>query len=344
MPMTEDELRTALHRIPATLPPAPDRLGGIEKRVRRHRRRVAATAAASVAVVLLAVPVVRLVSERNSRDALPVTPTIQQRSDAMMKFATFVEWWDGAAFNGQLVVDPGVEGVEVTTSLPPFSCTLARMSSGEPPGTQSVWVLGDGSVLTNENPGMAGGVVAVTAAFWPEEETACDPRPRSATAFAGPPSGVTVGGSAELLFAQRLDDPSRAALDIPAVYAQIPQDRVTDHGREVYAAYTALAASLDYGTPDEQNDRVLLALGDWLSVAARSTSLSQASPQDGPVLLRASDYVGTALLPEGYSARWTTTSFCVDGSRAGSAAKHVSDTSYGEPGTPATLLDGPCPG
>lgn len=237
-----------------------------------------------------------------------------------------------------------MEGVEVTTSLPPFSCTLARMSSGEPPGTQSVWVLGDGSVLTNENPGMAGGVVAVTAAFWPEEETACDPRPRSATAFAGPPSGVTVGGSAELLFAQRLDDPSRAALDIPAVYAQIPQDRVTDHGREVYAAYTALAASLDYGTPDEQNDRVLLALGDWLSVAARSTSLSQAAPRTARCccarrttwappcsrgVLRAVDH---DLVLRG------------QGSRAGSAAKHVSDTSYGEPGTPATLLDGPCPG
>ncbi|MFN8157280.1 MAG: hypothetical protein U0R68_07675 [Candidatus Nanopelagicales bacterium] len=342
MPMTEDDLRTALRSIPASLPPAPDRLGGIEHRVRRHRRRVVASVAAGVAAVLLAVPVVRLVSDSRQRDALPVGTTEQQVRDAEMKYATFVAFWDGMAFTRKLGTDAGVEGVEVTSTLPPYYCTIARPATGEPGGTQAAWVLGAGSVIPQPGENSVLGSVGMTQALWTPGATTCDPRPADAQLYAAAPDSAGNPLGAEVTLVQSLADPSKPALDVAAVYRRIPADRVTDHGREVFADYQKWLAGIDFGTPEEQNKRALHALLDWLSIAMVSTTLTPSSPVEGPELLRSTDYVGTAQLPEGFTARWDGKTLCVDGSVNGSPVQHATNGSYDEPGGIFSLYDGPC--
>jgi hypothetical protein len=106
--------------------------------------------------------------------------------------------------------------------------------------------------------------------------------------------------------------------------------------------YASWRDALDFGTPTEQNERVLSALLDWIAVAMVSTSLTP-SPATGPVLLRSTDYVGTAQLPAGYSARWDGAKLCIQGSVGGSPVQHVSEASHPEPGGATEYFDGPCP-
>ena len=100
---------------------------------------------------------------------------------------------------------------------------------------------------------------------------------------------------------------------------------------------------IDFGTPEQQNKRALHALLDWLSIAMVSTTLTPSSPVEGPELLRSTDYVGTAQLPEGFTARWDGKTLCVDGSVNGSPVQHATNGSYDEPGGIFSLYDGPCP-
>jgi hypothetical protein len=340
MPMTEDDLRTALRGIPTDLPTAPDRLRGVEARVRRHRRRVVATVAGAVVVVLLAVPLVRLVSEDRQRDALPVGTSEQQVRDAMMQYAAFVTYWDGQAYNGKLGTDPGVEGVVVTTSLPPTSCTIASSAPGEPGGTQAAWALGSGSVIPTGGEALPTPDVALVVLLWQPGVTACDPRPGSAQLMAAPPAAGAGRIASDVVGAQRLDDPSRPALDVAAVYHRIPDDRLTQHGRDVFAAYQTWRDGLDLGSATEQNVRVLIALTTWAQAAIDPATPVTAT---GPTVLHPSDYAGEAAVPAGYSVHRDGAAVCVDGRIFGSPLQHLDRSSFTDPNVAPTVYDGPCP-
>ncbi len=340
MPMTEDDLRTALRGIPADLPTAPDRLRGVETRVRRHRRRVVASVAAGVALVLLAVPVVRLVAQDQQRDARPVGTSEQQVRDAMMQYAAFVSYWDGKPYNAKLGSDPGVEGVVVTTSLPPTSCTIASPAPGEPAGTQPAWALGSGSVIPTGGEALPTPNVALVLLLWQPGVTACDPRPGSAQLMAAPPAAGAGPVAADVAGSQRLDDPSRPALDVAAVYHRIPDERLTQHGRDVFAAYEKWRDGLAFGTEAEQNVRVLTALATWVQAATDPATPLTAT---GPTVLRPSDYAGQAAVPAGYSVRRDGEAFCVDGHAFGSPQQHMDRSSFTDPNVAPTVYDGPCP-
>lgn len=346
MPMTEDDLRTALRAIPSDLPATPDRMGGIEHRVRRHRRRVVASVAAGVAVVLLAVPVALLVSQRSQRDALPVGTSERQVRDAMMQYAAFSAYWQGRAFGGAAYGrDPGVTGVVVTASPPPTACTIASMAPGEPGGTQSAWVLGTGSVIAKDGQVVAGNGLTVTRFLWPVGVTSCDPRPSSGQAMAAVPAADAGPVASDVAGAQTFADPSRPALDVEAVYRRIPDDRLTQIGRDVFASYEKWRAGIDFGTPAEQNQRVLQGLYDWLTAATTYGEPSATGLPGGQVLLTSTEWAGTAVVPDGYHVqhRSDPAKVCVDGSVDGSPVQHASSASYSDSGSAFTALDGPCP-
>jgi hypothetical protein len=287
---------------------------------------------------------VRWLPDRLNRNEVTHSDVTPEQMDAMMKYATFVAQWDGTAV-GLKREDSGVVGVSVTSSQPPYNCTVARPDAGEPLGTQPGWVLAQPSAI--------GGDKAATPSFgaigpfvlWPEGVASCDP-PLTGTMLAQPPTNVDAylsgwAGS----FSQLLTDPSRPALDIEAVYRAIPQDRITDLGRGVLADYEAKAPK-NYGTSGEQATRVLTALAEWISVAMSRDVVSTSSPATGAALLTSDDYVGTAQLPLGFSAAWDqkADTFCVQGSFGDSGLKHVTEEGIADVGDGlATAYDGPCP-
>lgn len=345
MPMTEDDLRTALRAIPSDLPAAPDRMRGIEIRVRRHRRRVVVSVAAAVAVVLLAAPVVRLVSERSQRDARPVGTSEQQVRDAMMQYAAFAAYWQGQAFGGAPHgIDPGVKGVVVTASVPPAACTIATMAPGEPGGTQSAWVLGTGSVIARDGLVRQGTGISTIRFLWPVGVTTCDPRPAGGEALAAVPAAGSVEVASDVVGAQTFADPTAPALDVESVYWSIPVDRLTQVGIDVFASYRTWRSTFGFGTPTEQNQRVLQGLYDWLAVATTYGEPAAKALPGGAVQLESTSYVGTATVPAGYHAGWSSDGkVCVDGSVDGSPVQHANEGSYTDSGSPFTALDGPCP-
>jgi hypothetical protein len=346
MPLTEQDLRESLRRATGAPPHVADRVGAVERRVRRRRTRIVVGAAVVVAIALVAVPLVRWLPDRLSRNEIANSDVTPEQMDAMMKYATFVAYWNGSNLGGPAPEDSGVVGISVSSSLPPFNCTVARPDAGQPRGSQEAWVLATPSVFTEEhanNPIQA----AVTTSFvlWPEGVSTCDPPP-SGTALAAPYSRDPrnlVGW--EVAFSQALADPSRPALDVAAVYDAVPQGRMTDVGRQAYEGYRA-AAPTDYGTDGDKLDRVLTAIGQWLAVALSYSPLSPESPAVGPASLTAADpHAGSAVLPQGYQARWDRArgSLCVQGSYGASGVKHVTQADYVDPGSVVTPVDGPCP-
>jgi hypothetical protein len=322
MTFTEQQLRESLRRATTDVPVAGDRVAQVQRRVRRRRQRTMATVAAVAAAVVLAVPVARALAERQAQ---PATDSGAAAMDATMKYAAFVAWWDGVALGVTQPPgwDPGVTGVTVTATLPPTKCTVVAPAPGEPSGTQAAWVFGDGTVLTTSS-GQFG--MVMTYLLWPVGTTGCDPRP-SGVLLADPPltatSALAAGNEA---FASAPDDPSRPALDLESVYRAVPPERVTQHGRDVFAAYQA-ALPKDYGTDEEKVDRVLAVLASWIGNVMTGELPAQRSPQTGPVLLTGDSYSGTAQLPAGYSARWdaAASTVCVEGSIGGSGVRHVSE-------------------
>jgi hypothetical protein len=353
MPHTEDDLRAALRVATTDTPQVPDRVAQVQRRVRRDRRRRVVGVAGALAVVLLAMPLARTLPSRLGHSDQPVGPGAAAQMDAMMKVAAFVAWWDGSTFGGNLATQgPGVVGVTVTRTLPPFTCAVVTPAEGWPSGTQSAGVLGQGSVVPQDG---QGATTSTTTVPWTPGITSCDPRP-SATLLVDLPATEQASAflGAPVALGQRLDDPSRPAIDVAAVYAQIPPSLVTDHGREVYQGYERELATVDFGTPREQTDRVLWALAMWVATA-RTYGLSPDASTGlrGPIDLYGGAYAGTASVPAGFSVRASglvlisgvkppAPYFCVDGSIGGAAVRHVASTDLGEPGTPVVPLDGPC--
>jgi hypothetical protein len=180
--------------------------------------------------------------------------------------------------------------------------------------------------------------------LWPEGTTSCDPAP-SGTVLAAPYSRDPRNLIAwDVAFSQALSNPSRPALDIPALYASIPQDRITDVGRQAFEGYQSVAPT-DYGTDSDKIGRVLNALGAWFGVALSFPPISQRSPAVGHVLLTAGSRAGSAELPDGYSARWDVSAgtFCVQGPTRSSGTLHLTQEGFVEAGVTVTPLDGPCP-
>jgi hypothetical protein len=345
MTFTEQQLRESLRRTTTDLPDAGDRVAQVQHRVRRRRRRTMATVAAVAALAVLAVPVTRVVLDRQARVDVATPGTVAEQMDATMKYAAFVAWWGGqvAGVKPPAGWDAGVTGVTVTTTLPPTMCSVVSMAAGEPAGTQSAWVLGQGSVLSSGSGGF--GVIS-TYLPWPAGVTSCDPRPSGTLWVDAPASRASSMVAGQVAFASTPDDPSRPALDVAAVYRAVPADRLTQHGRDVFAAYQA-AIPTEYGSAGAQLDRVLAALGSWIGIAMSNQVLAQASPQTGPVVLGGGAYVGTAALPAGYSARWDAAAgtLCVQGSVGDSGVRHVSEAEFAasmETGSTAVPVAGPC--
>jgi hypothetical protein len=216
---------------------------------------------------------------------------------------------------------------------------------GEPAGTQAAWVFGDGTILTTSS-GQFG--MVSTYLLWPVGVAGCDPRP-SGVLLADPPLTPTTSLAAgNAAFATALDDPSRPALDLESVYRAVPPERLTQHGRDVFAAYQA-ALPKDYGTDAEKVDRVLAVLASWIGNVMSGDLPAQRSPQTGPVLLTGDSNSGTAQLPAGYSARWDAgaSTVCVEGSVGASGVRHVSELEFAslrETGAErASSQPGPCP-
>jgi hypothetical protein len=163
--------------------------------------------------------------------------------------------------------------------------------------------------------------------------------------MAAAPSGNTQNLLAwALVFAQTTTDPSRPALDVESVYRAIPPELVTEVGRTAFAGYERTRPTT-YGSDADQLDRVLTAIGGWVSVALSRAVLDTTSPVSGPTTLRTDTYVGTVDIPAGYSVRWdaTTGAFCVQGSVGSSGVRHFTDEQFVDAG--ATVLppvDGPC--
>src|SRR4051812_19217447 len=133
MAQTEQDLRDALRGLSAEPPEVTDLVGRVERRLRR--RRVQEVAVALALVVLVALPLLRWLPDRvNGDPVLPADP-VQEQMDARMQYASYVAWADGHVLGGTTGSDLGVDGVVVTTTLPPFACAVARMDAGEPTGT-----------------------------------------------------------------------------------------------------------------------------------------------------------------------------------------------------------------
>ena len=345
MSISPDDLRVALRRISGSPPAGSDPVAGVERRIRRNRRRRRAAVGGCLVVLVVAGALLQSSVLHLGQSAVPASPEQQQRdADAALKYATFVAWWDGSVVGAHpQAPDIGVTGVEVATTAPPFTCAAARPSAAAPAGTQAAWVLGEGSASSTGS--LSTGVVATTTTYviWPTGVTSCEPRP-PAVALAAPPPSVTKARVASgLVYGQRLGSPGSPALDVEALYRSVPPDRLTQYGRDVFAAYES--ATVDYGTAAEQTDRVLVALGSWLPVALATATAAPTLRQSGPATLQGGGRVGSAELPAGYTARWDKArgTFCVDGSTGGSAVRHVSDANFDQPGAPPTPDDGLCP-
>lgn len=343
MSLTEQELRDSLRRATQAPPHVTDRVGAVERRVRRRRTRIVAGTAIVVAVALAAVPLARWLPDRLNRNDIASSDITPEQMDAMMQYATFVAAWT-VVRNGP-VEDTGVVGVKATTNLPPYNCIVATPEDGQPQGTQAAWVLAQPSVFTSEQAAATAPRTIITSfVLWPRGTSSCDPAP-SGTVLAAPYSRDPRNLIAwDLAFSQALSDPSRPALDIPALYASIPQDRITDVGRQAFEGYQSVAPK-DYGTDRDKVGRVLNALGAWTGVALSFPPISVASPVTGPLLLTAGPRAGSAQLPDGYAARWDESAgtFCVQGESGASGMLHVSQEDFVETGVTVTPLDGPCP-
>jgi len=344
MPLTEQELRESLRRATDAPPRVTDRLGAVERRVRRRRRRVVVATAVAVVVALAVVPLVRWLPDRLNRYQVTHSEVTPAQMDAMMKYATFVALWDGTSV-GLTREDSGVVGVSVTSTLPPYNCTVARPDEGQSLGTQPGWVLAQPSAIRGDKAATPSFGAIGPFVLWPEGVASCDP-PLTGTMLAQPPTNADANLSGWApAFSQSLADPSVPALDVEAVYRAIPQDRITDLGRGVLVDYESKAPK-DYGTPGEQRTRVLTALAEWLSVAMSRDAVSSPGAISGPALLTSDDYVGTAQLPHGFSAVWdqTADTFCVVGSMSGSGVAHVTEEGIADVSDGlATAYDGPCP-
>lgn len=345
MSFTEQELRESLRSATAAPPQAPDRVALVATAVRRRRRRLVVATAVAVVLALVAVPVVRLLPDRLRHNAIPAGTTPAQ-VDAMMKYATFVAAWSGDLY-GVRGTDPdvGVVGVHARWNLPPFNCVEATVDADGPQGSQHGWILAAPSVIQGSS-GLPAGAVQIIepVVAWPVGGTVCDPATPPTMVAAAPDSNAAGLLSWPLVFAQATTDPSRPALDVEAVYRSIPQELVTDAGRAAFAAYERLRPTT-YGSDREQLDRVLTAVGGWVSVALSRGLLDTPSPVTGPRTLTADTYVGSVDVPAGYAARWdvTTGAFCVQGSVGTSGVRHFTDQQFGDPGTPSeAALDGPC--
>ncbi len=345
MSYTEQDLRESLHRTTSAPPPAPNRMALVELAVRHRRRQLVVATVAAAVLALVAVPVVRLLPDRLRHNTIPVG-TSPGQVDAMMKYATFVTAWTGA-INGIRGTDPdaGVVGVHVTWNLPPFNCISATADEEGPQGTQRSWILASPSAIQGSSglsAASAGLILPVVA--WPSGVSACDP-PTAPATMAAAPSGNTQNLLAwGLVFAQTTTDPSRPRLDVEAVYRSIPPELVTEVGRTVFAGYERIRPTT-YGSDGDQLDRVLTAIGGWVSIALSRSVLDTTSPVSGPTRLTTDTYVGTVDIPAGYSARWdsSTGAFCVQGSIGSSGVRHFTDEQFVDAG--ATVLppvDGPC--
>ena len=359
MSLTEQELRDSLRRATEAPPHVTDRVGAVERRVRRRRTRIVVGTAIAVVVALAAVPVARWLPDRLSRNDIASSDITPQQMDAMMKYASFVAYWSGTAY-GLKRPDTGVVGVTVTTSLPPFNCALAVPEEGQPQGTQKAWLVAAPSVVQGtRTPGPTAGVIT-SYLLWPVGATNCESGAPGTVLAEGPDSAAHDLLSWTMAYGQLPDDPSRPALDVAGVFHEIPADRVTDFGRGVFESYES-SMPKEFGPAVAQLDRVLVAVGGWLSVALSYDTLNQTSPVDGPTTLTAdiekggdvtgagpdNRYIGTAQLPAGYHATWErgTGKFCVEGSVGDSGVRHVSQDAFADPGSEplVTVVDGPCP-
>jgi hypothetical protein len=351
MAQTEQDLRDALRGLSADPPEVTNLVGRVERGLRR--RRIQEVAVALVLVVLIALPLLRLLPDRvNGDPVLPADPG-QEQMDARMQYAAFVAWWDGHVVGGETGSDLGVKGVVVTTTLPPFACAVASMAPGQPPGSQAAWVLGSGAVLGHESPWPGTPQVTTAVVLWDKGLTSCAGAPEGETVVSSPVRSLVTG---DVAFSQEFSDTTRPALDVAGVYRSITPDQVTAHGREVFAAYEAKRASLDFGTPVEQTDRALASLAEWVSVGVSTESILQSPPQAGPVVLDMGIDRSTLNLPAGFSVRWIAAfsdenlpagdpdngRFCVDGGVAGSPVRHVDTDSY-QGDTLPVVGDGACP-
>ncbi len=350
MPLTEQDLRESLRRATDAPPRVADRLGAVERRVRRRRRRIVVGTAVAVVVALAAVPLAHWLPDRLNRNEITNSEVTPEQMDAMMQYATFVTAW--SVVRTGPVADTGVVGVAATVNLPPYNCIVATPEEGQPSGTQAGWVIATPSIFAAQPKTNAASVVT-SFILWPRGVTSCDaPGPGVALTPAPAESNLLAW---QLAFSQRPSAPSTPALDVAAIYAKIPQDRLTDVGRAVFEGYQK-AAPKDYGSSRDQVERVLQSLAQWLAVALSSSGLTTMSPASGPTVLSGDvgaapaspdgRYVGTAELPAGYSARWVAASgaFCLQGSVGDSGVMHLSAsdfTDYSAP--PPTPLDGPCP-
>jgi hypothetical protein len=343
MSLTEQELRDSLRRATDAPPHVADRVGAVERRVRRRRTRIVVGTAIAVVVALLAVPVARWLPDRLNRNQVTNSEVTPAQMDAMMKYATFVTAWT-VVRNGP-VAETGVVGIKATSNLPPFNCIVATPEDGQPQGTQAGWVLAQPSVFTSDQAAPTAPRTIITSyVLWPTGTTSCDPAP-SGTVLAAPYSRDPRNLIAwDIAFSQALSDPSRPALDIPALYASIPQDRITDVGRQAFEGYQSVAPT-DYGTDSDKVGRVLNAVGAWLGVAMSDPTISATSPATGPLLLTAGPRAGSAQLPDGFTARWDVGAgtFCVQGESGASGILHLTQEGFVEMGATVTPLDGPCP-
>ena len=131
MSLTEQELRDSLRRATEAPPHVADRVGAVERRVRRRRTRIVVGTAIALVVALAAVPVARWLPDRLNRNDIASSDVTPEQMDAMMQYASFVAYWSGSAYGVQRP-DTGVVGVKVTTNLPPLNCALAELESGQP--------------------------------------------------------------------------------------------------------------------------------------------------------------------------------------------------------------------
>jgi hypothetical protein len=224
-------------------------------------------------------------------------------------------------------------------------CAIASPAAGAPAGTQASWVLGQGSVLgQGGQQDQQGPLLTVVTALWPVGLTSCDVRASGQSLVDAPSSQFSASFAAPVIYTQTYADPSQPALDIESVYAAVPQELVTDLGRQVMSDYRSQRAKIDFGTPAAQTDRALTALAAWVSVGVSNQSIHQPPPQTGPAALDSGVPAVTLDLPRGFSAHWTDRGkFCVDGAAAGSTARRIQSEYYGDPNNPPQIEDGRCP-
>jgi len=91
MSLTEQELRDSLRRATEAPPHVTDRVGAVERRVRRRRTRIVAGTAIAVVVALAAVPVARWLPDRLNRNDIASSDITPQQGFRL----SGADEWDG---------------------------------------------------------------------------------------------------------------------------------------------------------------------------------------------------------------------------------------------------------